>query len=160
MKDRIAIELVWLVTILLFTFIFVIGIGVAPRSIEIQFHDTYYIVDPSILNPLLFVILVFMAYVLKELTAKYSRVFSNWILIVVSLALAGESFALLRLFTNSSSICDGCPSYGQVFFAVLPFPGRSLLAFKLLGIISTLGAALVIARNISLIRQTRIHGHA
>jgi hypothetical protein len=133
----------------------VIGIGVTPRTLEVQLHDTYYILNPGILNPLLFLFLVFLTYLIKEGIVKYSRAFPNWILMVVSLALATETFALIRLFHGTDSLCESCPTYGRVFTWDFPWAGTSLLLLRTLGIIALILAIMLTARNIQLIRHQR-----
>jgi heme/copper-type cytochrome/quinol oxidase subunit 1 len=94
-------EILWLtvsleLTLLLSLFLF--GRNFVSGTIDIHLHDTYFVITHfHILLPIFFLV-TFMVYFVKELRNSFRRTLSNWILIIIGVAVIIALTFLIKTF--------------------------------------------------------------
>ena len=103
---QILIEIIWLTVSfglpLLMSF-FLFGRHLLSDTIDIQVHDSYFVVEPlHILLPIFFLV-AFVMYFIKEFRHSFRRTPLNWILVVLGLTLVIALTFLIKTFSQFST---------------------------------------------------------
>ena len=100
------IELAWLAIAGSITILIVypfLGTIAGNYSLDINLHDTYFVIKNSTIVTLLFTFVVFLVFFIKELFKKFSRPFSNSIIMLSGLLLLAQIILAEQMIVTLST---------------------------------------------------------
>lgn len=98
-------ELLWLTLSMGLTFLLVFALSgwtFSKDSLDIHVHDTYFVISRWLALTLLFCLVTFIIYFIKEFRKPFSQTFQNWLLLVAGLTLISSLAFLSQTFSQSS----------------------------------------------------------